>query len=97
MRVGGRSRVGVPLSSFCDYFEVAPDRRTELAALPPRDADGKPERVFWEAKERAETSMATAKAGGKTIEVRGTVGSIRPVAVTGIGDDSREIAEVLNT
>ena len=98
VRVGGRSRVGVPMSSVCDYFDVTPERRAELAACLPRDADGKPEPVFWEAKDREEKSlMETLHPGDQTIEVREAGGRFRAVAVTGDRDDSQETAEVLNT
>ena len=101
VRVGGRARVGVPLSSVCDYFDVTLERRAALAALLPRDSNGKPEPVFWEAKGKGETIRATTIAlgpGGPApmLEI-GEGGQLKLSEPRGDGDDSREIAEVLNT
>ena len=101
VRVGGRARVGVPLSSVCDYFDVAPDRRDAIAALLPVDAEGKPERVFWDAaREKGMPMMATVPLGPDgpppTIELPPDA-KFEVVEPRGDGDDSRDVAEVLNT
>ena len=49
VRVGGRLRLGITLSSVCDYFGITPDYQAKLSALLPRRSGGKYERVFWEA------------------------------------------------
>ncbi len=49
VRVNGRSRLGIPLTSLCDYFEIAPERRSEALALLLADiGDGDPGTVFWD-------------------------------------------------
>ena len=48
LRVAGRSRLGIPFTSLCDYFEIAPQRRAELTADLPRDAAGNLDTVFWD-------------------------------------------------
>ena len=101
VRVGGRSRVGVPMSSVCDYFDVTPERRAELTASLPRDADGKPEPVFWEAKVEGKTiRAATIPLGpdGPPPLVESNIrGPVKVLVSMGNGDDSQEFAEVLNT
>lgn len=48
LRVAGRSRLGIPLTSLCDYFGIAAQRLGELTADLPRDAAGNIETVFWD-------------------------------------------------
>ena len=48
LRVAGRSRLGIPLTSLCEYFDIAPQRRAELTADLPRDAAGNIDTVFWD-------------------------------------------------
>ncbi|MCY3887940.1 MAG: hypothetical protein OXG19_09630 [Chloroflexi bacterium] len=52
VRVNGRSRLGIPLRSLCDYFEIAPERRARvLALLLDHIGDGSLRTVFWDVPE----------------------------------------------
>lgn len=102
VRVGGRARVGVPLSSVCDYFGVTRERRAALVALLPRDPDGNPEQVFWEASAEELMENVLVADPAKRLDPRAEVqvsladGKISPDMKTSL-DDARKTAEVLNT
>ena len=48
IRVGGRFRTAITLSSACHFFGVTPDSRDRLLSRFPRDKEGNIKPVFWD-------------------------------------------------